>query len=145
MKLVYSNFNKQTGESVVILQDKNGRYVGKAKLHPSDTEFSSEFAGCRIAEQRAWLDFYKKELKKAKLQLKPLKDLYNYIWYFNSPAEYHTYHTEWIEHQLSVRIDNYTKYIEELKDSIKNLEKAIKDSITARDRIIQKCKRGESD
>ena len=28
MKLVYSNFNKQTGESVVILQDKNGRYIG---------------------------------------------------------------------------------------------------------------------
>lgn len=144
MKLTYSNFNSETGESVVILQNRNGRYVGKAKLHPEDREFASEFAGCRIAEQRAWLDFYKTELKKTKIQLKTLENIWNdIIWYCEKDEENYLRSILHFGYRIFIKIKYYEKYKRELEDNIVEVKKEIDDSIKTRDKIIQKCKKGE--
>lgn len=140
MVLIYSNFNKNTGISTAILQDKNGRYVGKAKVCPEDKEYESEFFGCRLAEMRATLEYYKQELKRTKVQLKPLEDLWNYIIYFDK--EYSSSNTESrIEKQIKARINYYRNYIKSIKEEKKELEDFIQDSIKMRDKTIKKIKK----
>ena len=57
MKFLYSYFFPDTGESVAALKNKDGLYIGSAKLHPDDKNTASQFAGCRLAEYRAWIKY----------------------------------------------------------------------------------------
>ena len=74
MKFQCNNFNPETGESVVILTNKYGTYVGTAKVHPDDKYKANEITGCVIAEERAWINSYKKEKARIKIALKTMQD-----------------------------------------------------------------------
>ena len=45
-KLIYSNFDQETGESVVAIENKYGVFYGFSDLHPEEENVSS-FVGCR--------------------------------------------------------------------------------------------------
>ena len=139
MKLIKAEFNRESGESIVILQNKNGQYIGKARLHPEDKEFANEFTGCRLAEQRAWLDFYKKELNKTKIKLKTLENFYkDFILY---EKEYCSSARE----RIKIHIKHYKNYIEELKTEITKNKEHIKKSIEIRNSLIKKIKEDKQD
>ena len=132
MKLISAEFNKETGVSTVILQNRNGRYIGTAKLHPEDKEFASEYAGCRIAEKRAWIKYLKEELKKAKLQKKTINSLRANVW-DNVPTINIPY-----ENRIDLEYKKYDKAIKNLKTEIEIIKHSIELDIKARDRITEK-------
>ena len=75
MKFLYGCFNQETGQSVVAIADKYGRYIGYAKLHPEDKKYASKYTGCAIAEGRAWIKALKNQKRYQKYQLKIIENL----------------------------------------------------------------------
>jgi len=51
-----THYDKETGISTVTYTNEYGKFTGKAKLHPNDTE--SRFSGYHIAESRADIQYY---------------------------------------------------------------------------------------
>ena len=53
----HSNFDEETGISIVTFNNKYGKFTGMAKLNPEDKP--SAFIGQYIAEKRAVISYYK--------------------------------------------------------------------------------------
>ena len=132
MKLVYNNFNKQTGESIVILADKYGRYIGKAKCHPDDKEYISEFMGCNLAEKRAQIKGLKNKLHITKIKINTIKMILEDIENIDNNQKNIKILLQYIK--------NYRVEIEKIKEKIKELESEIITRIKIGDYIIKKLK-----
>ena len=52
-RIAYSEFDKDTGVSVVVKSSKFGEATGMAFCHPEDDDVKNMFTGSRIAEHRA--------------------------------------------------------------------------------------------
>lgn len=74
-KLIYSNYDKETGLSVATIRTKHGEFTGYSKLHEEDYPIESSFAGCRYAEIKALCKSKKAEVKEMTAQIKILEDL----------------------------------------------------------------------
>jgi hypothetical protein len=61
--LISSDYNAETGESVVTIHTEEGNFTGRARLHPADADNASRFFGCQIAEQRAAIKWHKAQLR----------------------------------------------------------------------------------
>lgn len=133
MKLLYSYFNPTTGKSIVGLSNKNGIYEGIARLHPEDKKNASEYAGCRIAEGRAWIKYFKYEKKQCQEKIKMIKNLYKDI-YRNCSENTKTE----VSKRFAIQIKYYKSKISECKISIEDIENQLKESIKIRDNIIAK-------
>ena len=130
MKLVYSNFDKETGISTVILQNRNGRYIGTARLHPEDK--GSEIAGCSLAEKRAWINYYKSEIKRDKIKLKEIlsikKDIIINDSYYENPALI----------RINIRIKYLSNQIKTFTERLDKIQNYIDQSIKIRKNILDK-------
>ena len=76
-KLVYCDYNVETGISTVVIQNKYGHFTGKAKLHESDADHPSKFQGCEYAEQKAMIECLEKRISILKVAQKALLDCHN--------------------------------------------------------------------
>ena len=131
MKLVKAEYNEETGISTVILQNRNGQYCGSASLHPEDAAVASKYVGCDIAERRAWINYYKTEIRRTKIKLKAWAEIvgdlsYNCELYHNKVAE-----------RLIMISKKYHKHIKEMETCIELLENSIKTYIELRERILK--------
>ena len=63
IKLIESNFDRETGISYAKIQTDYGVFAGSAKLHEEDKEHVSSFAGCHYAETRAIIAYMKHRVK----------------------------------------------------------------------------------
>ena len=63
IKLIESNFDRETGVSYAKIQTDYGVFAGSAKLHEEDKEHVSSFAGCHYAETRAIIAYMKHRVK----------------------------------------------------------------------------------
>lgn len=134
MKLLYSYFFPTTGESTVALANRDGVYIGSAKLHPDDKNTASQFAGCRLAEYRAWLKYLHKERTRNKIQLKTIKNLNKDIQLNCSSID------PKIQRRINLKIRDYNNKIQELTDNIKELQNKIKKDIEIRDSFLKRTK-----
>lgn len=134
MKLLYSYFLPETGESFVALINKDGVYTGTAKLHPDDKQFASQYAGCHLAEYRAWIQYMKKERRKKKLQLDTIKKLNNDI-----KLNCENINPK-LQKRINLKIRDYYNKIQELNNNINQLETKIKKDIEMRDVILKRTK-----
>ena len=121
MKLYQSKVEDNV--SYIYLQDKDGIYKGKSRIHPDDqNENYRPFKGLRIAENRALIECYKSKIKKAKHQLEAVINLKkDFIFTFseeNIPKEYLK--------RFNLKIRDYNKEIDEYKSLIKLIEDNIK-------------------
>ena len=136
MKFLSSYFDSKTKKTIVTLVDKNGIYIGQAKVHPDDINNINELAGCRLAQKRAWLQKLKKELYNKKIMLKTIQNLKNDIenncsYYYNSK----------IQRRINLKLRDYSKQIIELEESIALLQTEIKKDIEIRDKLINRTKK----
>ena len=137
MKLLYSSFDPQTGKSIVALTDKNNNtYIGQARLHPDDKNNASNLFGCRLAEKRAWIKYFKEEYKKKKIELNTIKQLNNDIKY-----NYRVYTPKKIQRRINIKLRDYSNEINEIKNNIEILEKELIQEIKTRDKILYKIKK----
>ena len=63
MKFIDNFYDKEVGRSVVIMEHRKKRFVGKAFLSPDDEKKASEYVGCAYAETRAVIKALKYERK----------------------------------------------------------------------------------
>jgi hypothetical protein len=68
-KIIYSNYDMDTGESIVIIQNQYGTFCGMAKCHPDDEKYKSRLSGLRIAELRAYQAYYNYRSKDSDMKL----------------------------------------------------------------------------
>lgn len=134
MKLLYSYFFPDTGESVAALGNRDGVYIGSAKLHPDDKDSASQFAGCRIAECRAWLKYLHKERRTQRLRLNTIKNL-------NKDIQLHCSTVDpAVQRRINLKIRDYHNKIDELTEDIEQLENKIKRDIELRDSLLKRTK-----
>lgn len=72
--LIGSNYNSDSGFSLVMIETKHGRFVGTSQLYDEDKEIASSFRGCQYAEMKAVRKAYKAEIKEIDFKIKTLKD-----------------------------------------------------------------------
>ena len=133
MKFLHEFFNKDTGVTVITLSDKYNVYTGEAKTHPDDKPYMNEFVGCRLAEKRAWLIFYKEELKRQTIKLQAIENLNNDIKHnVKGPID------PKIQRRINLKLRDYNNNIIELKNTIHDIKFNIKKDIELRDSLIDK-------
>lgn len=145
MKLKFSQFNEYTGVSKVILENKGKKYEGLAVLHPDDWENASKYAGCRLAERRALIKYYKERKNIAKIKRDGLISAYNDI-NSNFTSAFTFTSSEQIDmyNKIMNGIRNHIKYwnneYKYAKDTIYQLYKANKDDIKTREKLLKRTK-----
>lgn len=68
-KIVRGDYNEETGVSIVDIATKLGNFRGVAVLQEEDKDFPSSIAGCRYAEIKAIIKFFKRKKLIEKTQL----------------------------------------------------------------------------
>ena len=136
MKLKDSFFNEETGQSEVVLVDRFGTYIGKARLHPDDKDNASKYAGCRIAEYRAWIKALKSRRRRAKIKLEAIISLEKDIIQVYSDS------CESALKRIKFKKIDYEDEIDQINQDIKAIEQAINLYIKYRDRINYKRAKG---
>ena len=133
MRFSHGDFNKETGISTVTLFDKYGIYTGLAILHPDDKDNPSEFMGCSIAEQRAWIKALQNRRRRIKIKLDAIKNLIKDI-----EINYHDPIDPKLKRRFYLKIKDYNNEITYIEESIKQIKNEIKQRIDVRDKIIKK-------
>ena len=77
-KLIFADYDPQTGNSTVAIRNKYGVFQGYATCHP-DEEYPSSFAGCRYAEIRARMQVVRYENALLKAQIEELERFYKIL------------------------------------------------------------------
>ena len=134
MKLLYSYFYPQTGESISVLSNKDGTYTGSAKLHPDDQKVASQYAGCRLAEYRAWIKYLKSERRNNKIKLNTVKQLNKEISLYCPDVD------QKIQRRINLKIRDYYNNIQKINNEIQQLQTRIKKDIETRDLILKRAK-----
>lgn len=125
-KVYYSNYNPDTGISIVKINTPYGMIEGTAKLHPDDKEVSSKYAGCKYAEMRAWIKYFKMVRRSKNDTLKELEHIKNSCKDHNA---------KWI---LNKRIEEIVEEIKTLSARIQYTEEDLKKSIEIRDKTLSR-------
>lgn len=134
MKFLDSFYNKYEGKSIVTLADKYGIYTGYAKVHPLDKENASEYAGCAIAESRAWIKALKSRRRRTKIKLNTIEEVIKDI---NLNANNYID----VSKRLNILFKKYTKEIKEIDKNIEEINNSIKKRLEARKKILDKQKK----
>lgn len=131
VKIIYSEYDKETGISYVKIMTELGEFNGLAKLHPEDEPIASNYAGCRYAEQRAILQYLKAKKKILVSQVKALQNCENAI---VSTKGYN-------EKSIEAKAFRKQKYLlikkkNNLEKSIESLHNKMLDSIEKRSTLV---------
>ncbi len=135
MKLIDSFYDKEKKETIVILQTKYGIFSGKAYLHPDDEEYYSNYFGFALAELRAHRKFFRYKKRLIREQYSTLLSIDKNLYYELSPKG---------KTFLIDLLKNKKNLIAELDKAIFNIDKAIKERIDARDKLIERIKGGKN-
>lgn len=120
-----SYYNEQDGMSVVTIEYHGNEFVGSARLHPDDAEKASKYAGCRFAEQRAYIKMLKSILADERIKCDACRNFVKSCesyknWDRKSPLAKDAYR------QLNLRIKKVNEIIEEINNAIDDLDKSIR-------------------
>ncbi len=130
-------YYETTGTSIVTLIDHYGRhYTGIACVADQDVDMQSEYTGYTIAENRAFIDFYKKWIScELKPQLRALKQLY---YSMNRSKKYYDGHYE--AYMLLRAIKRTKSDIAYCKDCIQNLKEYVDFYIKEKDHLYERIR-----
>lgn len=138
MKLKRSKFNEYNGVSVVMLENHGKTYTGEAILHPDDWEHMSKYAGCRIAEKRAYIKYWQEKRHEARLKRDALisfyKDLSNV-----AVTNNHTI-SNFVIKRICVHINYWNEAYKDAKYKVDYLKTSIESEIKTREKLINRTK-----
>jgi hypothetical protein len=134
-KLIYSNYDSETGVSTAIVANKYGKFRGFSFLSPEDRPIASSYAGCRYAELKAIRKSVKAERKEKKAQLVILKRVYNEL------AQLSNFEDNSMEiRKIRKNIYMLEKEIKNLNEKEEKITQYLLDSMQTRDKILKKIK-----
>ena len=123
-KLIYSNFDPETGISTVTIQNKYGHFTGTAKLDEEDKKHPSKFQGCEYAESKAIIEYLNKRIALLKTENKGLMNCYSEMKqssHFNKDS----YEAKTIRKQIWTRCTKIMELIEEKGEIQNRMDKII--------------------
>ena len=136
-KLIYSNYDPETGISIARIQTSHGTFKGKARVHPNDINIASHYAGCKYAEIRAYIRYYKFLAKLKQSAIEEIKKLYNKFYdSFDTPNK--------ILYWTKDTINDLTKEKEEYLATAAEYQKDLKLLIDQRDEILKKINKAKN-
>lgn len=131
-KIIKSFSDKDTGFSMVTIQNKYGHFIGQSICQDEDMENFSSFAGQRYAEIDAVANFCNFRYKQEKLKYETMLKLQNDIKYLSlSPDEQKA--NQKVLHRINIKIRDYHQSMEDWK----NLAVHLKESILKQDKNRQ--------
>jgi len=118
-KMLYADYDQDTGISKVWIRTEIGTFSGTAYLHDEDRDIASNFEGCRYAEMRAVIKYVHTKVKTLKVKYSALLDVDNS---FKATKPYvENKYTRILDNKLN-NLDNQIKdlelYEEKLKQSL---------------------------
>ena len=136
-KLIYSNYDPETGISIARIQTPHGTFKGKARVHPNDINIASHYAGCKYAEIRAYIRYYKFLAKLKQSAIEEIKKLYNKFYdSFDTPNK--------VLYWTKDAINDLTKEKEEYLATAAEYQKDLKLLIDQRDEILKKINKAKN-
>lgn len=138
IKLIFSDYDKETGISTTTIRDAKGReFTAISKLHEEDKDIESSFAGCGYAERKAFIKCLKAEMKDISIQIKTLEDLEKS---FMNMKEYNP-HSLWMRKIRKRKYELVAKR-NSIKEFISKIKKNMMDEMENRANSIAKIKKG---
>lgn len=127
-KIIKSDFNKDTGISIVKIRTNIGDFLGIAKLNFEDRDHMSNFIGCEIAEIRAQEQYISKKLFMLNAEIKGAEIILHAM---NGRA---TYKAKRKIEQMRTQKEIYQK-------QIKNLQKLPYKILAHKEQVLKKLER----
>lgn len=138
MKFYSSNFNAETGKSIVIFKHDNNTYIGTAQAAEEDMSHLNRFLGCNLAERRAWIKYFMDERRKYKNKLKAIqhlnKDIKNVCGEIDPK----------IQRRINLCLRDYSAQINFFSEYITSLKKCNKEDTKVRDNLFNKIRTKEN-
>ena len=121
-KLVYSNYDPETGISIARIQTPHGTFKGKARVHPKEADIASSYAGCKYAEIRAYIKYYKFLAKLKQSSIEEITKLYNQLSQCKTIPNKAVF---WAKDQLDILKAEKKDYLRTAKEYLEDMEELI--------------------
>lgn len=138
-KLTEAYYDEDTGISTVRIQTNLGQFSGMAVLNKEDIEVKSNFAGCKLAESRAYIKYLKAKIKNIKIEIKGIQDLAKMLEGRNDYNK-NSIENRKLRHLTFIKQNQIT----EIENKITSIKKSMNDYLEKRILYIDKNK-GEED
>lgn len=138
-KLIYSNYDRETGISFIKIRNKYGTFEARAKLCEEDRDIESRFLGCEIALCKAEIKTFKTVLKDLDIQIHTLR---NFEKTLKSLKEYNKDSLE--NRRLRRRIHELEAEKADIKCKIILIEDYCKNATNNRREFLKKINHGEN-
>lgn len=135
-KLLYSDYDKPSGISTVVVSNKYGIFEGRATLHPEDKKYESSFFGCRIAEARCTIAILKEQRQQLKAQIKTLTDFEKNL---KGQKQYnpHSFECRKLRKQIYILVKEKEKIENRIEEITENIKIADKNRQRSIDQLIK--------
>ena len=135
MRLVYSNYDKESGKSTILMEHEGKQYMGNAYFNKEEEKYPpNAFFGLRIAEKRAIIEYWKERKNinrtKACAMESLLKDLQNT---FPCP-----YKGNPIVEKIECHLKHYKQEVADYQFAIDSQRKKIKKEIEVRQQLFKR-------
>ena len=136
INLVYANFDKKTGISTVTINTPLGEFTGRSKMHLQDYQYPSSFAGCKYAEAKARIKYFKAKRRKIKTQLETMNQFYSTISQMKdfNPNDTNARKARWYIH-------HYESQLHEIEGILDFAKFNLKYNIQERDKFMEKMQK----
>ena len=135
IRMIYSNYNEETGVSCVTLRTPLGEFTGYAKVHPEDAAFASPITGCRFAEIKALIKYRKAKVNVITNEIKGLTDFKNVLTGLTIIDD-NDISLKYLRRQIDIKREERQC----LLNSIESMRSNMKDSIALADTLHKKGK-----
>lgn len=129
-KLIYSNYDPDTGISIARIQTPHGTFKGKARVHPNEINIASHYAGCKYAEIRAYIKYYKFLAKLTQSTIEEVTKIYNKLDQCKDIPNKATYilrdHLDALKKEKETYLNTAKEYGEEINALIEERSKILK-------------------
>lgn len=134
-KIIEEYYDEKKGEYSVTIQNKYGRFTGKAYYNEKDV--FSVYTGARYAEIRATIEYAKFRYKQEKIKLNTVKNLYKDLTYNAYLAQMN----QTALHSVNIKIRDYSQSTQDWKNLYEYLEKRIPELDKEREKILSRTKK----
>jgi hypothetical protein len=140
IKFLESNFDKESGISMVKIATECGFFYGYAFLNPEDRKYESGYLGCEIAEMRAIREYYERKIHFLNTRILTLEDIAKDI------RVNKQFDSEHFEYQIILkRLKQAKDQKQEFKEIIKDIDAAIEVKLDARVALVDRLEKKNQD
>ena len=136
IKVLYANYDEDTGKSIVTIATDIGQFTGSSQLAEEDKDIASRYAGCEFAEMRAHIKYWKAKKFIYEQRMKALIDLEKNL---KGRSDYDPYCTEC--RKIRRAIYEYRDLITECAGKVELITNKLQEVIVKREQTARRVKK----